>query len=345
MKLQGSNAPNPRPGIGSPLVSVITPTYNRAALLPRAIASVLSQDFADLELIVIDDGSTDSTQEVLAAIKDPRLSSIRFERNRGIGAARHEAVSRARGEFIAFIDSDDVWLPGKLRFQVEVLLRHPSIDVLFGDYRNINHVEHLDKQGFEQTAHGLAGVEVQSLEADVWEITAGLPEALLVANFIGTCSMVALRRNLVERVGNFNPKLSVEDIELWWLASLKGATFAYTTRSLIERHKDEGSISAKFAAYAPRYLEALGCFEKSAIDANRPELLRHINLSKHQVWCGLIRHHALRGERGLVLRAFRQSLRYRCSSRALGYVFAGLLGLTGAEVARDLKRKLRPRSS
>jgi hypothetical protein len=263
-----------------------------------------------------------------------------------IGAARHEAVSRARGEFIAFIDSDDVWLPGKLRFQVDILQRNPSIDILFGDYRNVNHVEHLDKQGFEQTARGLARVQVRTLEADVCEITAGLPEALLVANFIGTCSVVALRRNLVERVGNFNSWLvGVQDLELWWRASLKGATFAYTTRSLIERHKDEGSISAKYPAYAPRYLEALDCCDKSAIDANRPELLRAINLSRHQVWCGLIRHHALRGERGLGLRAFRQSLRYKCSSRALGYVFAGLLGLKAAEGARELRRKLRPHGS
>jgi glycosyltransferase involved in cell wall biosynthesis len=341
MKPQQINSPDPKPGVGSPLVSVITPTYNRAALLPRAISSVLSQDFTDLELIVIDDGSTDGTQQVLAGIKDSRVSCIRFDQNRGIGAARHQAVSRARGDFIAFVDSDDVWLPGKLRFQVEVLQRHPTIDVLFGDYRNINHVEHVDKQGFEQTAEGLARVQVRHLESEVLEITAGLPEALLTANFIGTCSVVVLRRSLVERVGNFNPRLSVEDIELWWRASLKGATFAYTTRSLIERHKDEGSISAKFSSYAPRYLEALDCFDKSATDAQRPELLRNIDLGRHRVWCGLTRHHALRGERGAALRSFKQSLRYKWSPLAFGYAIAGLLGLKTTEGARNLKRKLR----
>jgi len=346
MTSQSDKAPAPKPRIKSPLVSVITPTYNRASLLPRAIASVLNQDFTDLELIVVDDGSTDGTQEALAGIKDPRLSCIRFEHNRGIGAARHEAVIHARGEFIAFIDSDDVWLPGKLRFQVEVLQRHPTVDVLFGDYRNINHLEHLDKRGFEQTAEGLARVQVRPLDPDVWKITAGLPEALLVANFIGTCSMVALRRDIVERVGNFEPRLSgPEDLEFWWRASLKGATFAYTTRCLIERHKDEGSITAKAAAYAPRYLAALDYLENSAIVARRPELLRPINYARHRVWCRLVRHHTLRGERGLAFRAFRQSLRYKCSPRALGYVFAGLLGLKAAEGARNLKGKIRARSS
>lgn len=324
-----------------PLVSVIIPTYNRATLLPRAIASVLSQDLTDLELIVIDDGSSDGTQEVLAGIKDPRLSCIRFNENRGIGAARHEAVRRARGDFIAFIDSDDIWLPGKLRFQVDVLQRHPSIDVLFGDYRNINHVKHLDKKGFEQTARGLATVKVRALEADICEITAGLPEALLVSNFIGTCSMVVLRRNVFDRVGNFNPKLSVEDLELWWRASLKGVTFSYTTRCLIERHKDETSVSARLAGYAPRYLEALNFCEKAAVDAQRPELLRDINLARHRVWCALVRDHALQGERGPALRAFRQSLRYKWSLRSFGYLLPGLLGSKAAETARRLKRMFR----
>jgi GT2 family glycosyltransferase len=325
-----------------PLVSVITPTYSRAALLPRAIASVLSQDFIDLELIVVDDGSNDGTQEVLAGIKDPRLSCIRFDQNRGIGAARHEAVSRARGELIAFVDSDDVWLPGKLRFQVEVLQRHPTIDVLFGDYRNINYMEHQDRSGFEQTERGLARVQVRALEADVLEITAGLPEALLVANVIGTCSMVVLRRGLFERVGNFDTRLSgPEDFELWWRAALKGANFAYTTRSLIERHKDENSITVQAIRFGPQYLLALDQCEATARNAQRDDLLPHIDCARHRIWRGLIRDYALAGRRREACGAFRQSLRYRLSLRACGYFLLALLGAGAAGTARDLKRAAR----
>lgn len=106
---------------GTPTVSVVLPTYNRARTLPRAIRSVLQQSFRDLELLVIDDGSSDSTDAVVASLSDPRLRFIRRERNGGVAAARNTGVALARGEFIAFVDSDDEWLLDKLDKQVAVL--------------------------------------------------------------------------------------------------------------------------------------------------------------------------------------------------------------------------------
>jgi glycosyltransferase involved in cell wall biosynthesis len=105
----------------SPLVSVILPTYNRAALIGPAVQSVLTQTFADLELWVIDDGSTDETRAIVAAIGDPRLHYHRLHRNRGQAVARNEGLRRARGEYVAFQDSDDRWAPGKLERSMEVL--------------------------------------------------------------------------------------------------------------------------------------------------------------------------------------------------------------------------------
>jgi glycosyltransferase involved in cell wall biosynthesis len=105
----------------SPLVSVILPTYNRAALIGPAVESVLTQTFADLELWVIDDGSADDTRAVVAAIDDPRLHYHRLDRNRGQAAARNEGLRRARGEYLAFQDSDDRWAPDKLERSMAVL--------------------------------------------------------------------------------------------------------------------------------------------------------------------------------------------------------------------------------
>jgi glycosyltransferase involved in cell wall biosynthesis len=105
----------------SPLVSVILPTYNRAALIGPAVESVLAQTFADLELWVIDDGSADETRAVVAAIGDPRLRYHRLDRNRGQAAARNEGLRRARGEYVAFQDSDDRWAPDKLERSLGVL--------------------------------------------------------------------------------------------------------------------------------------------------------------------------------------------------------------------------------
>jgi glycosyltransferase involved in cell wall biosynthesis len=101
-----------------PLVSVIIPTYNRAHLIGRAIQSVLNQTFKDIEIIVVDDGSKDNTDEIVRAIDDPRVIYLKHQENRGVSAARNTGIKAARGEFIAFQDSDDEWLPNKLEKQL-----------------------------------------------------------------------------------------------------------------------------------------------------------------------------------------------------------------------------------
>ena len=102
------------------MVSVIIPTYNRAHVLPRAIESVLKQTYTELELIVVDDASTDDTAAVMTAITDPRVRYVRKEHG-GAAAARNRGIAEAKGEFIAFQDSDDVWHSDKLEKQLAYL--------------------------------------------------------------------------------------------------------------------------------------------------------------------------------------------------------------------------------
>ncbi len=102
-------------------VSVILPTFNRAGLLPRSIRSVLDQSYRNFELIVIDDGSTDSTEAVVASIDDPRVSYLRLDCNRGQSVARNLGVAACNANLVAFQDSDDVWLSDKLSRQLDVL--------------------------------------------------------------------------------------------------------------------------------------------------------------------------------------------------------------------------------
>lgn len=106
-----------------PTVSVIIPTYNRAHLVGRAIKSVLDQTFTDLELIVVDDGSTDNTEKAVRSFQDIRIRYIRHKMSRGQSAARNTGIKEARGEYIAFLDDDDEWLPQKLERQLEVFAR------------------------------------------------------------------------------------------------------------------------------------------------------------------------------------------------------------------------------
>jgi glycosyltransferase involved in cell wall biosynthesis len=100
-----------------PLISVIVPTYNRQHLIANAVASILRQDAGNIELIVVDDGSTDDT----AAVLEPQMYAIRYirQQNRGVSAARNRGVKESRGEHLAFLDSDDEWAPGKLKPQLD----------------------------------------------------------------------------------------------------------------------------------------------------------------------------------------------------------------------------------
>jgi hypothetical protein len=104
----------------NPLVSVILPSFNHASFVGEAVWSVLNQTFRDIELIVVDDGSSDGTADVVASIRDPRLTLIRLSENRAVHP-RNLALSQARGRYIAFQNSDDTWVPGKLAAQLEVM--------------------------------------------------------------------------------------------------------------------------------------------------------------------------------------------------------------------------------
>lgn len=109
-----------------PTVSVVIPTFNRADTLPAAIRSALCQSFSGIEVIVVDDGSRDETAAVLAIVADSRLRILRHETNRGAAAARNTGIRAARGRLIAFLDSDDTWMPDKLALQVPVLDAAPD---------------------------------------------------------------------------------------------------------------------------------------------------------------------------------------------------------------------------
>jgi glycosyltransferase involved in cell wall biosynthesis len=113
-------------GQSSVTVTVIIPTYNRAQVVGRAIRSVLEQNYHDFEILVVDDASTDATAEIVGSFDDRRIHYIRHEINRGGSAARNTAIRASRGEYLAFLDSDDEWLPQKLEKQLELFRTDPE---------------------------------------------------------------------------------------------------------------------------------------------------------------------------------------------------------------------------
>lgn len=107
-------------------ISVIIPTYNRAKLLSRSVKSVINQTYKNLEIIIVDDGSTDNTEEVIKKIKDRRVKYIKLNKNKGACHARNRGIKEATGKYIAFQDSDDVFLPNKLQKQYDNMIKNNS---------------------------------------------------------------------------------------------------------------------------------------------------------------------------------------------------------------------------
>ena len=128
-------------GLMNPKVSVIIPTYNRAAKVRNAIASVLAQTFSDLEVIVVDDGSSDDTGQILGESFGDRIRYY-AQANQGVSVARNKGIAEARGEWIAFLDSDDLWEKDKLEWQFKALERFgPQCGACYTDTRFFNHSE------------------------------------------------------------------------------------------------------------------------------------------------------------------------------------------------------------
>jgi glycosyltransferase involved in cell wall biosynthesis len=182
-----------------PQVSVIIPTCNRPGSLPTAIRSVLDQSFSDFELIIIDDASDESVNDIVKACDDDRVRWIRNERRRGAAAARNTGIRKTGGEFVAFLDDDDEWYPEKLDRQVSVLLRSPpEIGAVYTGYNVVNRHE--------------GKIRSQMLPVHKGDLSS----QLLRGNCVGSTSCMMLRRKCFETVGMFDENLpAFQDYDLW----------------------------------------------------------------------------------------------------------------------------------
>jgi len=326
----------------SPTVSVVMPTYNRAELLPRTIESILSQDFEDFELLIVDDGSTDDTAAVIREIQaqDARLRYLPLPENRGIGFARQAGLQHASGKYIALADSDDLWLPGKLKVQVEVLERYPEIDILFGDFWNIDYVRGTEYGGFAHTQAGMRHLTVRQLAADLWLIEKGVETGMLISNFIAAPTMV-LKADIFTKVGGFDITLSTSvDREFGWRAAVLGARYAYLSRPLIKRYRYPSSVTAHTCEATMRMLQALETCRRTCEAARRPDLLGHVRASEDRAWRKLIRACGEKGQRRQACQAYVKSLRRGFSLRTLAFLIMALGGRPLITLALKLRTRL-----
>ena len=212
-------------------VSVIIPTYNRAATVLGAVQSALDQTYPSIEVIVVDDGSTDDTAERLSTFL-PRIKLLR-QKNAGPSAARNHGARHADGEILAFLDSDDVWMSDKIARQAALMEAHGNAMTCC-----VCNAQIIDGKIKKNTnAFGIAGIESQHEEA-VWNN----PGEVLATRFLLFNQVAAIRRDSFVKVGGYNQRISLlEDHDLALkLASVGGVWGMITTQMVIKSNETEG---------------------------------------------------------------------------------------------------------
>ncbi|HEX5132126.1 MAG TPA: glycosyltransferase family 2 protein [Candidatus Krumholzibacteria bacterium] len=285
-----------------PQISVVLPTHNRARLLPRAIASVLAQTFGDLELIVVDDASTDETPSLVAGLRDPRVRPLRLERQAGASAARNAGIDAARAPLIAFMDSDDRWHADKLARQIaRVLDAGPDVGLCVCSME-------VHRAG-----------RTHAVRYRDQELSPAAAVALLVAGTgMGTPCWLA-RRDLLRSAGGFNAALPrMQDYECA-LRLAQRAPVLLMSDVLVTAEIGADSLSASADGYA-RAIDMIVRDHRDLFDANRAGQSRMIFRAG--------KYFALEGRAREARQWFRRALRVQPgNARALAGLILSSTGL------------------
>ena len=230
--------------MNDPLVSIIIPTYNRAAIVTNAIKSVLEQTYQNFEILVVDDGSIDATQSTLAKIKDKRVKLISASHG-GAAAARNIGLKTAQGEYIGFCDSDDLWIASKLELQINYFKQNPDVDLVFGDVVSLRGKK----------------IETASYFGERKPHAGHVFNQLLQYNFIPNVS-VLVRKSCLDQIGYFNEELKTsEDYELWLRFCLHYKV-SYISEMVVQVLRHDGNITMDDQTTYSNHLSVLDLMAK-----------------------------------------------------------------------------------
>jgi len=304
------------------------------------VGSVLAQTYTNWELIIWDDGSKDNTQSVIKSFaeNDPRIRYY-YAENHGKSYSLNKAIQKAQGDYLAFLDDDDVWYPEKLEMQLEVMHRHPNIDLLFTNFYNKNLKTGRNGIYFDEVHPVMRKLDVQELSSGIFLIRFGLPETMLITNFVLPSSVI-IKKKCYETIGSFNENLrNTEDMEYWWRMGLAQYKFAYINKVLLDRNKPENSLSSISDVTYLGLIRAMDSCFKETLLSNYKDLSREFDHAYQGAWQSLIRIYAFSGERKKAVHAYKNSLKHGISFRAIYLLIGALLGEKTFRIIFEIKNK------
>jgi glycosyltransferase involved in cell wall biosynthesis len=297
--------------MAEPLVSVILPVYNRAGSVARSIDSVLAQSYRPLEIVVVDDGSTDGTRAVLESFGD-RITLL-AQPHGGAYVARNLALRHARGELVAFLDSDDVWLPDRLALQVP-LMRRDEVGLVFGDALHV--------PGAKRTCFDVSPPH-----------RGRVAECFAAANFVPTVTVLA-RRRCIDEAGGFSEESEISCDYLLWFRIASAHELDYVDRLVAEYTVHAGGISYDLGRSLAARIELFSGELRRAGDAATRAIVRRLlfNLALRLVLA------AVRGRARSVERPLR--LAWRTAASVAGFKAAPWTAAFAFDEVRVRARRL-----
>ena len=299
---------------GNPLVSVVCPAYNCAQFIASALESVLAQSYKPLEIIIVDDGSTDSTCALVRGYPDIRYI---HQTNRGPSAARNAGIASARGEYIAFLDLDDLWASGKVAEQLAILESHPRAGLCFTDM-------YLFTDGTIREDSMFQRYRLTEQYFGHEKVVRNPVAKLVTMNFIPTSSVIA-RKTALLQAGGFDEKFrKAEDWDLWLRLAIRHP-IVYSHKALVLKRLHEFNTSNDYEGMNVAALQVLEKFKKD----NRAEVTK-LNIDLMAILRDGYQNLGYYYLRQICLaearEAFQRSLSLGFRARALVYFLATFLG-------------------
>lgn len=317
------------------MVSIIIRTYNRGYIIGEAIESALSQTYDDFEIIIVDDGSTDRTAEVVERFKSDKICYIRHDQNRGVSAAGNTGMKAARGDIIAHLDSDDLWKPDMLSSLVDVLERHHQLAAVFSDVE-VARGKSLSSITSSMHAFPKLLASHKNKDSDVFVFSCREMYLCLLEEVPIKPSAVLIRRSILNEFGGYNESwCSGEDWELYLRIS-KHYGFGYIDRELTTMRVLNDSTLSKFQEEDKSSLLKLAATEKKSLRRDR-EALEAANraISRHCKDLGWIYLHS-----GRRMKSIATYVRGFVETGRVALILRAILAMLPLALTTSLKKRL-----